>query len=945
MYFMKVAACILAIALVFLICSRGIEVEGGIGRNYADKLEPGASEEAENDWFGYSVAQYCDYVICGVPIRDNASKMNSGTVYIYQKIGDAYTRQSVGTVYSDLVENGMLGYSVSICGDFAFAGAPHYIGAGAEGAVFVLGRSGSSWAQTQKLAYPDYDPYVPAYPFFGCAVSIGSIWAVVGAKLERADGDFSGAVYIYPNTGGWWDTPVKKYPDDPVFNQFFGFSVSMSADSFIAVGAPGDSVGGACKGSVYTYRRVFTEWIQDLEKLTAADGQDNDMFGYSVSMDGDWVIVGAPYHDTGGKIDAGAAYVFHRNQLNQWTQQKLVADDGNQSDYFGISVAIRDSVVVVGAYHDDNACGTHAGSVYMFEKIEDRWEAINLRAPDCDCSDAAEFGTSVALDTGIVVIGSPLSDGETMMNSGAAYVFTPPYADCRYFVHMGDPHIVHDDNVLGDANDDWEKCFDRILAMDPPPEFVTVAGDITDYGAGNNGERNYQALLDYHHLYVTLPNYKYHLLDDPVETTRKIPVFFCPGNHDYRSWKYDSTPQSLDNYKSKLGLNTYYYDTVGPYAVFSLNSGHDEFADAWVLPEGSGLYSTDVAQLGSDLRDNSGFIKVIMAHHTHDNRMDREYDGEFLHNKILYDSLLAGQHVDFAVYGHKHDKKVFYDGHTKCIICEAAEKGKIYEVALHNYRSYEEISLWSVFDVVYQGDLAVYAYDNYGHRTGLDFGPPDTLVQLDIPGSNFHTFEYVNDFNAEYVSTNEIIVHQTDTLSYTFTAEAKSNNNMTIIVNVDGLDGREWTSTYNNVPMYYNEMYVPPYSVATLQAAGTAFDTLLTIVDPGGTTRAMTPSSTNVVDVKVMPGGIHLHQNYPNPFNPMTNIRFDLPRAGKVKLCVYNVKGELVATIIDKYMPQGRHGIAWDGRNNGGARVASGIYFCRLVVGDLAWTKKMVLLR
>jgi len=92
------------------------------------------------------------------------------------------------------------------------------------------------------------------------------------------------------------------------------------------------------------------------------------------------------------------------------------------------------------------------------------------------------------------------------------------------------------------------------------------------------------------------------------------------------------------------------------------------------------------------------------------------------------------------------------------------------------------------------------------------------------------------------------------------------------------------------------------------------------------------------------PVGAKLYQNAPNPFGPKTTIKFDLPRAGHVKLCVYDVKGELVSTIVDGYMAQGRQEVSWTARDESGAEAASGIYFYRLVTEGSVETKKMMLL-
>jgi hypothetical protein len=88
-----------------------------------------------------------------------------------------------------------------------------------------------------------------------------------------------------------------------------------------------------------------------------------------------------------------------------------------------------------------------------------------------------------------------------------------------------------------------------------------------------------------------------------------------------------------------------------------------------------------------------------------------------------------------------------------------------------------------------------------------------------------------------------------------------------------------------------------------------------------------------------------LYQNRPNPFNPATTIRFDLARDGHVELRIYNVSGRLVRTLVDRPMERKRHQVVWDGMDNTGVPVSSGIYFYRLETGDFRDTRKMVVLR
>jgi len=100
--------------------------------------------------------------------------------------------------------------------------------------------------------------------------------------------------------------------------------------------------------------------------------------------------------------------------------------------------------------------------------------------------------------------------------------------------------------------------------------------------------------------------------------------------------------------------------------------------------------------------------------------------------------------------------------------------------------------------------------------------------------------------------------------------------------------------------------------------------------------------------VTPLPGGPVLSQNSPNPFNPVTTIAFDVPAVedgAVVRLTVHSVDGSLVRTLVDEPLGAGRHSAVWDGRDDRGVRSASGVYFCRLEVGETARVRKMTLLK
>ena len=110
----------------------------------------------------------------------------------------------------------------------------------------------------------------------------------------------------------------------------------------------------------------------------------------------------------------------------------------------------------------------------------------------------------------------------------------------------------------------------------------------------------------------------------------------------------------------------------------------------------------------------------------------------------------------------------------------------------------------------------------------------------------------------------------------------------------------------------------------------------------------------SVVPVKIVaqeekkglpPESFSLSQNYPNPFNPQTQIVYALPRECHVKVTIFNLLGQRVKVLVDKYQKAGFKRVYWDGKDERGVEVASGIYFYKIQAGDFVQSKKMVILK
>ena len=150
-----------------------------------------------------------------------------------------------------------------------------------------------------------------------------------------------------------------------------------------------------------------TEVWSEQAKIQASDKAQDDNFGISIGISGDYAIVGAPHEDAGGS-DAGAAYIFKRTGTAWAEQAKLMASDAAADDWFGQTVYIKDEYAIVGATGEDTVAGD-AGAAYIFKRSGTTWtEVKKITASDAEAYDS--FGSSVAIDGTTAVVGAPNED-------------------------------------------------------------------------------------------------------------------------------------------------------------------------------------------------------------------------------------------------------------------------------------------------------------------------------------------------------------------------------------------------------------------------------------------------------------------------------------------------------------------------------------------------------
>jgi hypothetical protein len=391
------------------------------------------SDTAASDYFGYTVSVAGDVALVGASGADPEGLSSAGAAYVFERNAggvDAWGQVRKLTA-ADKAAGDDFGYSVSVDGDVALVGSPGaYAGGVYAGAAYVFERNiggANAWGQVQKLTAADK----VTGDCFGDSVSVAGDVAVVGADGADPGGvNAAGAAYVFErNAGGTnaWGQVSTLSASDKATSDYFGYSVCVAGDVVLAGAFSADPGGVYGAGAAYVIPFNREDWSEK-SKLTAADKAEDDDFGYSVSVAGDVAVVGAYQVDPGWTINAGAAYVFERNEggVNAWGQvAKLTASDMNISAYFGYSVSVAGDVALVGAVYADAEGTVNAGAAYVFERNAggpNAWgEVAKLSASDKAESDY--FGNAVSVAGDVALVGAYYASPEGLPYAGAAYVF------------------------------------------------------------------------------------------------------------------------------------------------------------------------------------------------------------------------------------------------------------------------------------------------------------------------------------------------------------------------------------------------------------------------------------------------------------------------------------------------------------------------------------------
>ncbi|MBL8949698.1 MAG: integrin, partial [Myxococcaceae bacterium] len=323
--------------------------------------------------------------------------------------------------------------------------------------------------------------YVKAASFnsvgLGSSVALSGDTLVVGAPSDRGVADISvagpGAVYVFVRSAGRWAQQARLLAPNPTPGDNFGHAVALEGNTLV-IGMPYDDsaalgVGGSSaddsrfnSGAAYVFVRSGTTWSVQAYLKPATASNENDYFGWGVSLSGDTVVVTAPGEDSaavgvGGDvndntaIDSGAAYVYVRSGSTWSFQAYLKASNTGRLDAFGGNwpstggaVAVSGDLVLIGAPKEDSGSrgvggvendetATDSGAAYLFRRTGTAWaQAAYVKASNSEANDL--FGTAVALRGTLAAVGAPQesssatgiggSEGNGAPQSGAVYLFS-----------------------------------------------------------------------------------------------------------------------------------------------------------------------------------------------------------------------------------------------------------------------------------------------------------------------------------------------------------------------------------------------------------------------------------------------------------------------------------------------------------------------------------------
>lgn len=366
----------------------------------------------DSDSFGWSVAIEGNQVVIGAPLDDTHGG-NVGQVHLF----DATTGSLVRTLEDPTVtppassSNDKFGFSVAIDGNQVLVGAPLDSTTASDN-----GQAHLFDASTGNLLQAFNDPSPQTNQGFGQSVAIAASRVLVGVPFDDTQGSNVGLAYLFnASTGVAGEPPFAG--TSTTLQDNFGLSVAIDGD-LVLIGAPFNDTLGTSVGRAYLFEASTANHLRTFENPSV---KLSDQFGFAVAIDGNHVLIGAPFDDTLGQ-GVGQAYLFDATTgslLHTFDDPTPSLPAGG--DEFGRSVAIEENNILIGARQDASVPNACCGQAHLFDAITGNLEQTYV-SPFPNDPGQHRFGHSVALDGNRVLIGA-YANASAGSFVGRAYLF------------------------------------------------------------------------------------------------------------------------------------------------------------------------------------------------------------------------------------------------------------------------------------------------------------------------------------------------------------------------------------------------------------------------------------------------------------------------------------------------------------------------------------------
>jgi len=400
-------------AVIFLSCILPLAARSDSPIAFHQLAKLTASDGRPSDWLGYSIAMSGDTLVAGAPQFSNGG------------VGKAYVFVKPATGWADAIQTAELtpsagfagpgfGWRVAINGDTIVVDAGSGDGTGTQ-AVYVFVEPVGGWTdmtETAKLTLTNGN-FLFIVALNGNTIAAGATEETVGSN------QYQGAVYIFEKPKSGWRTgqapTARLTASDGRANDYLGFALSMNASTLVATSP---------NNGAYVFVRPSGGWKTATQnaKLTASNETGVDEYGYTASISGGTIVVGA-YAAGANQAYIGAAYLYFQPStgwVNATQNAEIMASNAGNNNYFGVSVEVAGDFMVVGADGVNVLGNQYEGAAYVFEGTTQITELTPTPGQAGE-----EMGWSVAASGNTVAAGAVYANVGSNSQQGMVYVFAP----------------------------------------------------------------------------------------------------------------------------------------------------------------------------------------------------------------------------------------------------------------------------------------------------------------------------------------------------------------------------------------------------------------------------------------------------------------------------------------------------------------------------------------